>query len=162
MRLWAFSFLRLLPEFRRLEAEAQEHLKEEFALLLGRWGAREGFLAAYSLVGLSAEADLLLWQGAEDLRALQAFRREAHRTRLMGYLAPQAFHLDRGEGEPGEGFLALFPHGLEAALPAGVRAFRGESLLAVEGSWEALFPLVLREGGYLGARRPPREALDDL
>lgn len=162
MRLWAFSLLRLLPEFRRLEAEAQEHHKEEFAGLLVRWQAREGFLATYSLVGFSAEADLLLWQGAEDPRALQAFRREAHRTRLMGYLEPVALHLDRGEGEPGEGYLALFPYGLEGAWPEGLRAFRGDNLVALEGSWEALFPLTLREGGHLAVRRVPLEALDEL
>lgn len=162
MRLWSFGLFRLLPAFRRLEAEAQEHLKEEFAQLLARWEAREGFLAAYSLVGLSAEADLLLWQGAEEPKALQAFRRELHRTRLAGYLEPVALHLDRGEGEPGEGVLALFPYGLEGPLPQGLRALRGEGLLALEGPWEVLFPLARREGGYLGARRPPREVLDDL
>lgn len=162
MRLWAFGLFRLLPEFRRLEAEHQEHLKEEFAALLARWQAREGFLGVYSLVGLSPEADLLLWQGASDLKALQALRREMHRTRLMGYLEPVALHLDRGEGEPGEGFLALFPYGLEGAWPEGLRVFRGENLLALEGSWEVLFPLVLREGGLLGVRRVPQEALDEL
>ncbi|WP_038055434.1 chlorite dismutase family protein [Thermus amyloliquefaciens] len=162
MRLWAFSLFRVLPEFRRLEAEGQEHLKEEFALLLSRWQAREGFLAVHSLVGFSAEADFLLWQGVEDPRALQAFRRELHRTRLMGYLEPVALYLDRGEGEPGEGFLALLPYGLEGALPGGVRAFRGENLLALEGPWEVLFPLTLREGGHLAVRRTPRELLDEL
>lgn len=160
-RYWAFSLFRLLPEFRRLEAEHQEHLKEEFAALLGRWQAREGFLAVYSLVGFSAEADLLLWQGTPDPRAFQALRREMHRTRLLGYLEPVGLHLDRGEGEPEEGFLALFPFGLEAS-PEGLKAFRGEVLQALEGSLEALFPLALREGGVLGARRTPQEALDEL
>lgn len=160
-RYWAFSLFRLLPEFRRLEAEHQEHLKEEFAALLGRWQAREGFLAVYSLVGLSAEADLLLWQGTPDPRAFQALRREMHRTRLLGYLEPVGLHLDRGEGEPKEGFLALFPFGLETS-PEGVRAFRGEVLQALEGPLEALFPLALREGGVLGAHRTPQEALDEL
>ncbi len=161
-RYWAFSLFRLLPEFRRLEAEHQEHLKEEFAALLGRWQAREGFLAVYSLVGFSAEADLLLWQGAPDPRAFQALRREMHRTRLLGYLEPVGLHLDRGEGEPGGHFLALFPFGLEGSLPEGLKAFRGEVLQALEGSVEALLPLALREGGLLGARRTPREALDEL
>ncbi|RTH12977.1 hypothetical protein CSW46_00935, partial [Thermus scotoductus] len=112
-RLWGFSLYRLLPEFRRLEAEHQEHLKEEFAQFLARWQEKEGFLRVYSLVGLSPEADFLLWQGASHLKALQALRREMHRTRLMGFLEPVALYLDRGEGEPGEGFLALFPFGLE-------------------------------------------------
>ncbi|RTH40075.1 hypothetical protein CSW37_00880 [Thermus scotoductus] len=51
-RLWGFSLYRLLPEFRRLEAEHQEHLKEEFAQFLARWQEKEGFLRVYSLVGL--------------------------------------------------------------------------------------------------------------
>ncbi|RTG99281.1 hypothetical protein CSW23_00920, partial [Thermus scotoductus] len=100
-RLWGFSLYRLLPEFRRLEAEHQEHLKEEFAQFLARWQEKEGFLRVYSLVGLSPEADFLLWQGASHPRALQALRREMHRTRLMGFLEPVALYLDRGEGEPG-------------------------------------------------------------
>lgn len=160
--LWAFSLFRLLPEFRRLEAEVQEHLKEELSGVFARWQAKGGFLALYSLVGLSAEADLLLWQGAADLRAFQALRREMHRTRLLGYLEPVALYLDRGEGEPGPGFLALFPFGLEGDPPEGVRVFRGENLLALEGPPEPLFPLALRQGGHLGAYRTPREALDEL
>ncbi|GLV48505.1 hypothetical protein TJA_16580 [Thermus sp. LT1-2-5] len=158
----SFALFRLLPEFRRLEAEQQEHLKEDFAHLLARWQGREGFLAVYSLVGLAAEADLLLWQGAESPKALQAFRREANRTRLLGFLEPVALYLDQGEGAPGEGALALFPYGLEGPVPEGLKAFRGENLLALEGPLEALFPLILKEGGYLGARRAPREALDEL
>jgi chlorite dismutase len=73
-RYFSLGLFRLLPEFRRLEAEAQEHLKEEFALLLRRFAERGGSLRAYSLVGLSAEADLLLFQGAEDPKAFQALR----------------------------------------------------------------------------------------
>ncbi|APD09419.1 MULTISPECIES: chlorite dismutase family protein [Thermus] len=160
--VWGFALFRLLPEFRRLEAEHQEHLKEEFAALLARWQEREGFLAVYSLVGLAAEADLLLWQGAESPKALQAFRREANRTRFLGYLEPTGLYLDRGEGLPQGEALALFPYGLEAALPEGLRVLRGENLLALEGPLEALLSLVLREGGYLGVRRTPREALDEL
>lgn len=160
--LWSMGLFRVLPEFRRLEAEVQEHLKEEFAELLLRWQEREGFLAVYSLVGLSAEADFLLWQGASHPKALQALRRELNRTRLMGFVEPVALYLDRGEGEPGDGFLALFPFGLEGTPPAGVKVFQGENLLALEGSFEALFPRVLREGGYLAARRTPREALDEV
>ncbi|GAA5334209.1 MULTISPECIES: chlorite dismutase family protein [Thermus] len=158
----SFALFRLLPEFRRLEAEHQEHLKEDFALFLARWQEREGFLAVYSLVGLAAEADLLLWQGAESPKAFQAFRREANRTRFLGFLEPVGLYLDRGEGVPSGEALALFPYGLEAPIPEGLRAFRGENLLALEGPLEALFPLTLREGGYLGVRRTPREALDEL
>ncbi|MFN4232641.1 chlorite dismutase family protein [Thermus sp.] len=162
LRLWGFSLYRLLPEFRRLEAEHQEHLKEEFAQFLSRWQEKEGFLRVYSLVGLSPEADFLLWQGASHPRALQALRREMHRTRLMGFLEPAGLHLDRGEGEPSGRFLALFPFGLEGGLPEGVRAFPGEGLLALEGPWEVLFPLALRQGGYLAAHRTPGELLDEL
>ncbi|WP_243093615.1 chlorite dismutase family protein [Thermus thalpophilus] len=160
--IFSFALFRLLPEFRRLEAEQQEHLKEDFAQFLARWQGREGFLAVYSLVGFSGEADLLLWQGVESPKALQAFRREANRTRFLGFLEPVALHLDRGEGTPGEGALALFPYGLEAPIPEGLRALRGETLLALEGPLEALFPLILKEGGYLGVQRAPREVLDEL
>ncbi|WP_117237983.1 hypothetical protein [Thermus sediminis] len=161
-RYWALGLFRLLPEFRRLEAEGQEHLKEEFALLLHRFRERGEFLRAYSLVGFSAEADLLLFQGAEDPRAFQVLRREAHRTRLMGYLVPVALFLDRGMGEPEAGALALFPFGLEAPPPQGVRLLKGRQVVLLEGPLEALFPLALAEGGYLALPRGFREALDDL
>jgi len=161
-RYWALGLFRLLPEFRRLEAEGQEHLKEEFALLLRRFAERGGFLRAYSLVGLSAEADLLLFQGAEDPKALQLLRREANRTRLRGYLEPVALFLDRGVGEPGEGALALFPFGLEGPPPEGARLLEGRRLALLEGPLEVLFPLALDQGGYLALPRGFREALDDL
>ncbi|MGC8876711.1 chlorite dismutase family protein [Thermus sp.] len=159
---WALGLFRLLPEFRRLEAEHQEHLKEELALLLSRWRAKGGFLSAYSLVGLSPEADLLLWQGAEDPKALQALRREMHRARMLGFLEPAGLFLDRGEGGPGEGALALFPYGLEAPSPEGARLLLGRQVALLEGPLEALFPLAVAEGGYLGVPRGFREALDDL
>jgi len=161
-RYWALGLFRLLPEFRRLEAEHQEHLKEEFALLLRRYAERGGFLRAYSLVGLSAEADLLLLQGAEDPKAFQALRREANRTRFMGYLEPVALFLDRGEGEPGEDPLALFPYGLEGPLPQGARILQGRQVTLLEGPLAVLFPLAVAEGGYLAIPRGLREALDDL
>uniref|UniRef100_A0A7C2FQF9 Chlorite dismutase n=1 Tax=Thermus islandicus TaxID=540988 RepID=A0A7C2FQF9_9DEIN len=159
---WALGLFRLLPEFRRLEAEHQEHLKEEFALCLQRFRERAGFLKAYSLVGFSAEADLLLFQGAGDLKALQAFRREANRTRMMGFLEARDLFLDRGEGAPGEGPLAVFPYGLEGPPPAGTRLLAGLRVALLEGPLEALFPVAAAEGGYLGVPRGFREALDDL
>ncbi len=161
-RFWALGLFRLLPEFRRLEAEHQEHLKEELSLLLARWQAKGGFLAAYSLVGFSAQADLLLWQGVQDPKALQALRREMHRARMLGFLEPVGLFLDRGEGGPGEGALAVFPFGLEASPPVGARLLSGRQVALVEGPLEALFPLAVEEGGYLGVPRGFREALDDL
>ncbi|GGM98999.1 hypothetical protein GCM10007092_11040 [Thermus composti] len=159
---WSLSLFRLLPEFRRLEAELQEHLKEDFAALLARWQAKEGFLRAYSLVGFSHEADLLLFQGAPSPKALQALRREVNRARFLGFLEPKALFLDQGEEAPREGFLAFFPRGLEAATPEGVRLFSGRRVVFLEGSLERLFPLAVAEGGYLAAPRGFREALDDL
>ncbi|SDE89857.1 Chlorite dismutase [Thermus arciformis] len=159
---WALGLFRLLPEFRRLEAEHQEHLKEELAALLARFRGKGGFLGAYSLVGLSAEADLLLWQGAQDLEALQALRREMHRTRMLGYLEARALFLDRGEGGPSGEALAFFPQGLEVLPPEGTRLLRGKRVALLEGPWARLFPLAVAEGGYLALPRGFREALDDL
>lgn len=157
---WSLSLYRLLPEFRRLEAEAQEHLKDELSALLERWVRREG-LAVYSLVGFSAEADLLLFQKAEDPKAFALLQKELHRTRMLGFLAPEGRYLDRGEEGPQGEALLLLPWGLEET-PLGLRVFRGEVLALVEGPLAQLFPLFLREGGYLGQGKPPREALDEL
>lgn len=157
---WSLSLYRLLPEFRRLEAETQEHLKDELSALLERWRAREG-LGVYSLVGFSPEADLLLFQKAEEPKAFALLRRELHRTRMLGYLVPEGLYLDRGEGAPEGEALLFLPWGLEEA-PQGLRVLRGEVLALVEGPLAQLFPLFLREGGYLGQGKPPREALDEL
>ncbi|MEN2982907.1 MAG: chlorite dismutase family protein [Thermus sp.] len=152
--LWAFSLFRLLPEFRRLEAEVQEHLKEELSGVFARWQAKGGFLALYSLVGLSAEADLLLWQGAADLRAFQALRREMHRTRLLGYLEPVALYLDRG-GEPGPGFLALFPFGLEGIPRRGLGSSAGRTSWPWKGLRSPFSPWPCAKAATWGRTGPP-------
>jgi hypothetical protein len=156
---WALTAFRLLPEFRRLEAEVQEHLKDELSALLERWGGRG--IALYSLVGFSGEADLLLFQQAEDPRAFPLLQKELHRTRMLGFLVPEGRFLDRGEGSPEGEALLLLPFGLEGEAE-GLRVLRGEALALVEGPLERLFPLFLREGGYLGLKKAPREALDEL
>jgi hypothetical protein len=144
---FSLGLFRLLPAFRRLEAEAQEHLKEEFALLLRRLCRAGGSLRAYSLVGLSAEADLLLFQGAEDPKAFQALRREANRTRFMGYLEPVALFLDRGEGEPGMTPWPSSPTGWKAPLLRGRRSSRGGRWSSWRGPSPSSSPWRWRRGG---------------
>lgn len=154
---WSLTLYRLLPEFRRLEAELQEHIKEEFAQALERFGG-EGFLGVYSAVGLSAAGDLLLWRGSPRPQGLVALARELNRTRMLGYLLPVRLHLDQGEGAPGGEALLLLLE--EATPPPGVRVHRGGRVHLLEGPLEALLPLA--QEGVLGLRLGVREALDEL
>ncbi len=155
---WSLTLYRLLPEFRRLEAELQEHLKEEFLEVLAR--PREGFLKAYSTVGLCGRGELLLWRGSPAPEGLLLLARELNRTRMLGYLLPVRVYLDQGEGVPGEGGLLLLEG--EATPPPGVRVHRGRRLFLLEGPLEALFPLALEGEGVLGLGLGLREVLDEL
>ncbi|RIH90539.1 putative heme-dependent peroxidase [Calidithermus terrae] len=123
-----YSFYKLDPAFRRLPKEELEAAKAEFAQVCERWAERgEGFiLRTYSLVGLRADVDFMLWRASFDVQDFQAMQREINRTALAGYLTqPYSFlsmqkrsiYVDRfnpeGEGvhlRPGEGsYLFVYP-----------------------------------------------------
>lgn len=80
-----YLFLKLRPEWRRLDAGVQARHKEEFALALKRFHGRL-LLRTYSLMGTRGDCDLLLWQVAEDLDTLQALETAIFSTGLGGYL----------------------------------------------------------------------------
>ncbi|WP_027882035.1 chlorite dismutase family protein [Meiothermus rufus] len=123
-----YAFFKLEPEFRRLPREEIEAAKEEFAQVCQAWASRgQGFiLRTYSLVGLRADADFMLWRISFDVQDFQAMQRELNHTRLAGYLRqPYSFlsmqkrsiYVDRfnpeGEGVqllPGQGkYLFVYP-----------------------------------------------------
>lgn len=82
-----YAFFKLDPEFRRLPAEDREAAKREFASCVGCWGDRDDLiLRTYSLVGLRADCDFMLWRISTDPGCFQAMQSELNRTRLGGYL----------------------------------------------------------------------------
>ncbi|MDX2007835.1 MAG: chlorite dismutase family protein [Meiothermus sp.] len=123
-----YAFYKLDPAFRRLSQSKKTSAKAEFAEVCNRWSERgEGFiLRSYSLVGVRADVDLMLWRISFDVNDFQAMQRELNRTLLGGFLTqPYSFlsmqkrsiYIDRfnpeGEGVhlmPGQGnYLFVYP-----------------------------------------------------
>ena len=68
-----YSFYRLDPVFRRLPAEAQREAAAAFIELLRQWESLdEVILRTYSLVGLRADVDFMLWRIAFDPLCFQS------------------------------------------------------------------------------------------
>lgn len=123
-----YAFYKLDPSFRRLPAEEIAAAKAEFAAVCQRWAQRgNGFiLRSYSLVGVRADVDLMLWRISFEVGDFQAMQAELNKTRLGAYLSqPYSFlsmqkrsiYIDRfnpeGEGVhllPGQGnYLFVYP-----------------------------------------------------
>ncbi|HEY3413316.1 MAG TPA: chlorite dismutase family protein [Armatimonadota bacterium] len=86
-----FSFHRLDPAFRRLPRADKDEALREYADAMGT-GGDDKMLFTYSLVGLRAEVDFMMWRIAYDTDALQAHTARLNHTMLAGYLtSPYAF-----------------------------------------------------------------------
>ncbi len=123
-----YAFYKLDPAFRRLPKEEQAAAKAQFTQVVCRWSERgEGFiLRSYSLVGMRADVDFMLWRIAFGVNDFQSMQAELNKTPLMAYLSqPYSFlsmqkrsiYVDRfnpeGEGVsllPGQGnYLFVYP-----------------------------------------------------
>src|SRR5438552_15315094 len=81
-----FLLLKLDSSWRRLSPVDQLAHKQEFAGAIHRFQARL-LLRTYSLAGTRGDADLMLWQVADDLETFQALQTVLLSTRLRGYLS---------------------------------------------------------------------------
>ena len=82
-----FALFKVAPEWRRLAAWERADHRREFADLIKKWRqGEEMIIITYSLSGLRAEADLMLWRVCYSLECLQEFQAELMATRLGGYL----------------------------------------------------------------------------
>jgi chlorite dismutase len=81
-----FLFLRLDPAWRRLPAPEQVAQKLEFGGAIRRFRARL-MLRSYSLAGTRGDADLLLWQVADEIETFQALQTVLFSTGLGGHLS---------------------------------------------------------------------------
>lgn len=121
-----YSFFKLDPAFRRLGADEKATAKREFLESVENWQGDVRILRAYSLVGLRAEVDFMLWRIAFDVRDFQESQARINRTTLAGYLTqPYNFvamqkrsqYVNRIEGSghgvellPGQGqYLFVYP-----------------------------------------------------
>ena len=122
-----YSFYRLDPVFRRLPADEQREAASEFIGLVRQWESLDDFiLRTYSLVGLRADVDFMLWRISFDPLCFQSMEAAIRRSRLGAYLS-QAHNFvslqrrspyvnkikNAGEGvelEPGQGkYLFVYP-----------------------------------------------------
>lgn len=82
----SFSFFKVAPEWRRLPLDQREDYRREFAETLNRWDAADMKVLTYSLVGLRADTDFLLWRICYSLDCLQEMTADLLRTRLGAYV----------------------------------------------------------------------------
>jgi chlorite dismutase len=82
-----YAFYRLDPVFRRLPGDEQQAAADEFICLVRHWDSSDDLiLRTYSLVGLRADVDFMLWRIAFDPLCFQAMEADLRRSRLGAYL----------------------------------------------------------------------------
>ncbi len=126
-----YAFYKLDPAFRRLGRDEQSEIKAEFLAAAQGWTQdapqTDGLIQrTYSLSGVRADVDFMLWRIAFDVRAFQDAQARLNRTRLMGYLTQpynyvsmqkRSQYVNRVDGSghglevlPGQGqFLFIYP-----------------------------------------------------
>ncbi len=80
-----FFFLRVSPEWRKLDGETKHIYKDEFESVFNTF--RDDFLLySYSLVGFDSKADLMFWRVGRSLDAIQDMTVKLNRTNLGSFL----------------------------------------------------------------------------
>ena len=82
----SFVFYKLMPEFRRLSADQQSAMLQEFAALVEANDRQKMILLTYSTVGTRPDTDFLFWRIAFNLDDIQNFQAAINRLPLAGYL----------------------------------------------------------------------------
>ena len=82
-----FLFLKINPDFRRLQSNEKLVAKEEFLSAFERYHDKS-FVLSFSLVGMRADCDLLLWRVDPDLDLFQAMSERLLTTGVGKYLTP--------------------------------------------------------------------------
>jgi chlorite dismutase len=118
----AFSFYKVMPEWRRLPAEEKAAHKAAFVEVLDRWNKPGEFISlTYSTIGTRGDVDMCVWSIGYGVDELNQMRSELLRTPLGGYLnSPHNFlamtkrsqyQIDRSDESEGEGRGAIRPGG---------------------------------------------------
>jgi chlorite dismutase len=118
----AFSFYKVMPEWRRLPKEEKAKHKAEFVAVLERWNKQGEFLSlTYSTVGTRGDVDMCVWSIGYAVDEINQMRSELMGTALGGYLnSPHNFlamtkrsqyQIGRPDESEGEGRGAIRPGG---------------------------------------------------
>jgi chlorite dismutase len=86
-----YTFYRVAPEWRRLPAEARTQDKQELMAVLDT--ADGMMLRTYSLMGMRADADIMVWTVSADLERVQTLATQIAGTHLGTYLETTASYL---------------------------------------------------------------------
>ena len=81
-----FTFFKVDPEWRRLPASERADARRELCEAVDSFGDRM-LIGSYSLVGLRGDAELLLWQVADQLEDFQALTTRVFSTAIGPYLS---------------------------------------------------------------------------
>lgn len=81
----SYMFLRVNPEWRKLEGETKRNFKIEFQNVYNDF-TNDFLLFSYSLVGFDSKADIMLWRVGTSLDLLQEMTAKLYRTDLGNYL----------------------------------------------------------------------------
>ena len=80
-----FMFLRISPEWRKLNTETKRIFKAEFQSTYELFN-EDFLLFSYSLVGFDSKADLMFWRIGNSLDRIQEMTSKLYRTNLGSYL----------------------------------------------------------------------------
>ena len=80
-----FMFLRVNHDWRKLNAETKQTLKDEFQNVFDQY-RKEMLLFSYSLVGFDSKADLMFWRIGNSLDSIQEMTAKLYRTDLGSFL----------------------------------------------------------------------------
>ena len=90
-QLVSWTFYKVAPEWRRLDAETRRRGKEEFLAVLDEFRASI-FLRTYSLVGIRGDCDFMVMKAAHELELFNRLEGELNQTGLGAYVErPHAF-----------------------------------------------------------------------
>ena len=82
-----YAFFKLDPAFRRLQKGERTQLKNEYCAVIEKWaGCDELILRTYSLAGLRADCDFMLWRISNDPAQFRAMQSALNQTGFAGYL----------------------------------------------------------------------------
>lgn len=79
-----FMFVRVNPDWRKLDDDAKRVFKSEFQSVYEKFGS-EFLLFSYSLVGFDSKADIMFWRIGTSLDLIQDMTAKLYRTRLGSF-----------------------------------------------------------------------------
>jgi chlorite dismutase len=85
-QLVKFTFFKVMPEWRRLDAGTRARQAAEFVEVVASWAERN-LIRCYSTLGTRGDTDFMLWQVTYELEDIQRMAGELLGTGLGGFLA---------------------------------------------------------------------------